>query len=80
MVQLGIHILTAGQIAIGYYRQRSQLMQGPTGSLYVRTVHFINYHLSELLDRQGREEEDGEMITGEIKPLVGVQEKQKIRR
>ena len=53
LVQLGIHILTAGQIAIGYYRQRSQLMQGPTGSLYSRTINFINYHLSELLDRQG---------------------------
>ena len=78
LVQLGIHILTAGQIAIGYYRQRSQLMQGPTGSLYVRTVHFINYHLSELLDRQGREADDD--ISGESKPLVGIQEKQKTRR
>ena len=73
MVQLGVHILTAGQIAIGYYRQRSQLMQGPTGSLYVRTVHSINYHLSELLDRQGREAEED--ILGEVKPLVGIPEK-----
>ena len=80
LVQLGIHILTAGQLATGYYRQRSQLLQGPTGSLYSRTIHFINYHLAELLDRQEREDEDGEMITGEVKPLVSIQEKQKIRR
>lgn len=32
-------------------------MKGPTGSLYQRTVNFINYHLSELLDRQGRDED-----------------------
>jgi len=55
----------------------------------VRNVHFINYHLSELLDRQGREElesisEDPSSsdiaASSDIKPLVSVQEKQKIRR
>lgn len=56
-MHLGGFILSAGQVAIGYYKQRSQLMKGPTGSLYQRTVNFINYHLSELLDRQGRDED-----------------------
>jgi len=30
-VQLGTHIMNAGQIAIGYFKQRSILMKGPTG-------------------------------------------------
>ncbi len=29
--QLGKDIFDAGHIAIGYYKQRSQLMKGPTG-------------------------------------------------
>lgn len=49
-------------------------MQGPTGSLYMRTIHYINYHLSELLDKTGRDEEDGNIID-EVKPLNSVQEK-----
>ena len=57
-VELGIHILTAAQLAIGYYKQRSQIMKGPTGQLYTRTVHFINYHLSELLDKKASEDDD----------------------
>lgn len=69
-VQLGIQILTAGQIAIGYYRQRSQIIRGPSSSLYMRTVHMINYHLGELMDRHSNQE-DEEKVSGErSKPLV----------
>jgi hypothetical protein len=53
-------------------------MRGPTGSLYTRTVHLINYHIGELLDRHSNQE-DEERVSG-FKPLVSVQEKQKIRR
>ena len=48
-LDLSSYILTAGQKAIGYYKQRSQIMKGPTGHMYPRMEHFINYHLSELL-------------------------------
>ena len=85
-VQLGSFILSTGQVAIGYYKQRSQLMKGPTGSLYQRTVNFINYHLSELLDRQGREENEelsdlfGPPSLTEAALQINTQEKQKYRR
>ena len=82
--QLGSSILSAGQVAIGYYKQRSQLMKGPTGSLYMRTVNFINYHLAELLDRQGRDEDLADIFgpptQTEASTQVSVQEKQKYRR
>jgi hypothetical protein len=48
-LDLSSYILTAGQKAIGYYKQRSQIMKGPTGHMYPRMEHFINYHISELL-------------------------------
>ena len=56
-------------------------MKGPTGSLYQRTVNFINYHLSELLDRQGRDEDEdlsdifGPPSLTEASPQVSTKEK-----
>ena len=55
-------------------------MKGPTGSLYTRTVHFINYHLSELLDKKAGEDDDDGHASSDVKKLVPVQDKQKMRR
>lgn len=46
---LNDHILTCAHKAIGYYKQRSQILKGPSGALHTRTVHMINYHISELV-------------------------------
>jgi len=55
-------------------------MRGPTGSLYTRTVHLINYHIGELLDRHSNQEDEDKVSGETVKPLVSLQEKQKIRR
>ena len=58
-------------------------MRMPTGSLYTRTVHLINYHLSELLERQSREDDFSDIVChmqSESKPQLTINEKQKYRR
>ena len=70
--------MTAGQKAIGYYKQRSQVNRGPTGHIYPRMVHFINYHLSELLHYKNDEiiKSEGEASQS----IVSLPERQKMRR
>lgn len=48
-VALDDAIVTFGNKAIGYYRQRSFLINGPQGVLHKRTVNMINYHISEVV-------------------------------
>lgn len=51
-------IIECANKAIVYYKQRSQILKGPSGSLHSKTVHLINYHLSELLSEATLKLED----------------------
>ena len=42
-------IMTIGHKAIAGYKQRQELIRGPNVAMFKRTIHMINYHLSETL-------------------------------
>lgn len=42
-------IMTIGNRAIASYKQRQELIKGPSEAMFARTIHMINYHLSETL-------------------------------
>ena len=41
--------MTIGNRAIAGYKQRQELIKGPSEAMFARTIHMINYHLSETL-------------------------------
>lgn len=67
-------IMTIGNRAIASYKQRQDLIKGPSEAMFARTIHMINYHLSETLAQSHHGSEAYEH------KFINTQERQKRRK